>query len=145
MVYRFNKKTGCLVSHHSKISCWMHSTASLLSLNASSVVCYVQRAVQAMQFILITWRFLQPQNAFFWANTLYSCNCSGTGCVLQQVSSCAKTASMLITCICSRISGSASVRLLKLDSHVCSPARQQLQYCCTCSILTKSACSVCTR
>ena len=46
------KKTGCLLPYHSKISCYMYSTTFFLSKNTSSVFSYVQRAVQKEQFIL---------------------------------------------------------------------------------------------
>ena len=47
-----NKKTSCLVSCCSKISCLVYSTTFVLSLHALSVVCYIQQAVQTEWFIV---------------------------------------------------------------------------------------------
>ena len=46
-----NKKQDCLVPYRSKISRQVYSTAISLSLNASSVVCYIQWAIQTEQFM----------------------------------------------------------------------------------------------
>ena len=86
---------------------------------------------------------------FFWAlmahhtpyaTIIYGTSCSGTGCVVQRVTfrSCAMTAMQLLlymyASLCSGISGSASVRLLRARKRVqCRMPVSEVQYCFTCS------------
>ena len=105
------------------------------------VVCYIQQAVQTQQFMLFQIRHGGPPapKYFIWHfRFYYSWSCSGTQlvmCFSECFSSCAMIATLLLFIhVCSGISGSASVRLLRLACAVqnnsnCSAVLLQVLVC----------------